>query len=233
MGRRGGAEDPQHAPPRSARCSPRPASTSTARPTSRCCNRSSPATRTKGSFGPDRWARTRLGKVALHHRRRPRAGPRPCGAAGLRRRRHHRGRLCATRSPAFPTRWPLPTIWPPPSSSSRTPERASWPSRPTSATAIAVRRRCRRVSTNSAGSTSSSPTPASRPMAGEDGWHDVIDVNLTGVHNTIDAAMPTDGQGRQGRIDRADQFRGRDWPVWAAPTPAPSATPPPSTAWSG
>jgi SDR family mycofactocin-dependent oxidoreductase len=30
------------------------------------------------------------------------------------------------------------------------------------------------------------------PMqAGEDGWRDVIDVNLTGVHNTVEAAIPT------------------------------------------
>jgi len=29
------------------------------------------------------------------------------------------------------------------------------------------------------------------PMeSGEDGWRDVIDVNLTGVHNTVEAAMP-------------------------------------------
>jgi SDR family mycofactocin-dependent oxidoreductase len=30
------------------------------------------------------------------------------------------------------------------------------------------------------------------PMqAGEDGWRDVIDVNLTGAHNTVEAALPT------------------------------------------
>ncbi|MDT7762693.1 MAG: hypothetical protein QOC63_2113 [Mycobacterium sp.] len=30
------------------------------------------------------------------------------------------------------------------------------------------------------------------PMqSGEDGWRDVIDVNLTGVHNTVEAAIPT------------------------------------------
>ncbi len=37
------------------------------------------------------------------------------------------------------------------------------------------------------------------PMqSGEDGWRDVIDVNLTGVHNTVEAAIPTmveQGQG--------------------------------------
>lgn len=27
------------------------------------------------------------------------------------------------------------------------------------------------------------------PMAGENAWHDVIDVNLTGVHHTVDVAM--------------------------------------------
>jgi NAD(P)-dependent dehydrogenase (short-subunit alcohol dehydrogenase family) len=28
-------------------------------------------------------------------------------------------------------------------------------------------------------------------QASEDGWRDVIDVNLTGVHNTVEAAAPT------------------------------------------
>ena len=27
-------------------------------------------------------------------------------------------------------------------------------------------------------------------QSGEDGWRDVIDVNLTGVHNTVEAAIP-------------------------------------------
>jgi SDR family mycofactocin-dependent oxidoreductase len=40
------------------------------------------------------------------------------------------------------------------------------------------------------------------PMqAGEDGWRDVIDVNLTGVHNTVEVAKPTMiEQGRGGSI---------------------------------
>jgi SDR family mycofactocin-dependent oxidoreductase len=40
------------------------------------------------------------------------------------------------------------------------------------------------------------------PMqAGEDGWRDVIDVNLTGVHHTVEAAIPTlVEQGRGGSI---------------------------------
>ena len=28
-------------------------------------------------------------------------------------------------------------------------------------------------------------------QAGEDGWRDVIDVNLTGAHNTVEMAIPT------------------------------------------
>ncbi len=39
------------------------------------------------------------------------------------------------------------------------------------------------------------------PMAGEDAWQDVIDVNLTGVYNTIDVAMrPLIKQGEGGSI---------------------------------
>ena len=39
------------------------------------------------------------------------------------------------------------------------------------------------------------------PMAGEDAWQDVIDVNLTGVYNTIDVAMrPMIKQGDGGSI---------------------------------
>ena len=61
-----------------------------------------------------------------------------------------------------------------------------------SATAPRCRPLFRRVSTSSAASTSWWPTPVSRPMqSGDDGWHDVIDVNLTGVYHTIKAAIPT------------------------------------------
>ncbi len=70
------------------------------------------------------------------------------------------------------------------------------------------------------------------PMqSGDDGWRDVIDVNLTGVYNTIKVAIPTMvKQGNGGSIVLISSAA--DWPASPAPTPAPSAMPPPSTAWS-
>ena len=71
------------------------------------------------------------------------------------------------------------------------------------------------------------------PMqSGDDGWRDVIDVNLTGVYNTIKAAIPTMvKQGTGGSIVLISSAAGLAGV--GSPTPAPWAMPPPSTAWSG
>ena len=46
------------------------------------------------------------------------------------------------------------------------------------------------------------------PMAaGDDGWRDVIDVNLAGVHHTVDVAIPIMIAGHR-RRRRVDQFGG-------------------------
>ena len=57
------------------------------------------------------------------------------------------------------------------------------------------------------------------PMeSGADGWRDVIDVNLTGVHHTVEVAKRTDGQTGHWRVDRADQFGRRpDRHRWRRP----------------
>ena len=50
------------------------------------------------------------------------------------------------------------------------------------------------------------------PMeSGADGWRDVIDVNLTGVHHTVEVAKRKMVKQGDWRVDRADQFgRGPD-----------------------
>ena len=53
-------------------------------------------------------------------------------------------------------------------------------------------RRCRPGSTNSVGVDIVIANAGIAPMqSGEDGWRDVVDVNLTGVHHTVDVAIPT------------------------------------------
>ena len=48
------------------------------------------------------------------------------------------------------------------------------------------------------------------PMgSGDDGWNDVIDVNLTGVYNTDQGLDTDDGQAGLGWVHRADQLRCR------------------------
>ena len=71
------------------------------------------------------------------------------------------------------------------------------------------------------------------PMeSGADGWRDVIDVNLTGVHHTVEVAMPTMvEQGDGGSIVLISSAAGL---VGIGSDDAgPSDTPPPNTAWSG
>ena len=70
------------------------------------------------------------------------------------------------------------------------------------------------------------------PMAGENAWHDVIDVNLTGVSPHRRRRDAADDQGGQRRRHRAHQFGDGAGRPRLARSPAPSATPPPSTAWS-
>ena len=70
------------------------------------------------------------------------------------------------------------------------------------------------------------------PMAGEDAWQDVIDVNLTGVYHTVDVGDAANDQGRQRRSDRADQLGRRAGRRRRRRRPVPSAMRPPSTAWS-
>ena len=68
------------------------------------------------------------------------------------------------------------------------------PPRPTSATRPRSRRPSTRARPSSARSTSCSPTPASprcRCTRARDAWQDVIDVNLTGVYNTVETAIPS------------------------------------------
>ena len=50
------------------------------------------------------------------------------------------------------------------------------------------------------------------PMARQEAparWQDVIDVNLTGVFNTVEVAIPAMIERGQGGADRADQLDGR------------------------
>ena len=122
----------------------------------------------KGQLAPDeRCARKRGTMVArgqgrVHHRRRPRSGPRGSGPAGVRRRQHHRGRhLRPDRVGSLPDGHPRRSRRRR-SSSSRTPARESWRGRPTFAIAQHCAPRCRPGSTNSADWTSSSPMRASR-----------------------------------------------------------------------
>ena len=68
----------------------------------------------------------------------------------------------------------------------------------------------------------------SRPAPGSD----VIDVNLTGVFNTVEIAIPSMiERGTGGAIVLTSSTAGIT--ASAAPPAAASATPPPSTAWSG
>ena len=71
------------------------------------------------------------------------------------------------------------------------------------------------------------------PMAGEDAWQDVIDVNLTGVYHTVDVAMrPMIKFGNGGSIVLTSSVAGpggRGLAAW----PVPSAMPLPNTASSG
>ena len=56
-------------------------------------------------------------------------------------------------------------------------------------------------------------------------WQDVIDVNLTGVFNTVEIAIPSMiERGRRQLHGRDQRDRRRAAAAWA--------TPPPSTAWS-
>lgn len=66
-------------------------------------------------------------------------------------------------------------------------------------------------------------------LSGPEGWRDVIDVNLTGVHHTVEVAIPTlVEQGDGGAIVLISSVAGLSASV--AATADPSATPPPSTA---
>lgn len=69
-------------------------------------------------------------------------------------------------------------------------------------------------------------------QSGDDGWHDVIDVNLTGVYHTIKAAIPTMvKQGTGGSIVLISSSAGLAGV--GSRTPVRWATPPPSTGSSG
>ena len=71
------------------------------------------------------------------------------------------------------------------------------------------------------------------PMAGEDAWQDVIDVNLTGVYHTVDVAMrPMIKFGNGGAIVLTSSVAGPGR-AWRRRWPGRSAMPRPSTASSG
>ncbi len=92
-----------------------------------------------------------------------------------------------------------------------------------------------RARPSSARSTSSSPTRASPRCPctrRREEWQDVIDVNLTGVYNTVEAAIPSMIERGAGRRDRAHQLHGGDQRHRRRRPRAGSVTPRPSTAWS-
>ena len=72
------------------------------------------------------------------------------------------------------------------------------------------------------------------PMeAGEDGWRDVLDVNLTGAYHTVEVAIPTMvEQGDGGAIVLISSVAGLV-PHEQRRSGRHSATPRPNTAWSG
>ena len=120
----------------------------------------------------------------------------------------------AGRSIAWPTRWPPPTTWPRPSSRSRRSTGASSAAQADVRDeaqlrqAFDARRGRDRPGRHRARQRRHRPDGAATEL--HSAWQDVIDVNLTGVFNTVETAIPSMMERGAGRRDRVDQLHRRD-----------------------
>lgn len=192
-------------------------------------SRWSPATRPRASCAAD--GRQSARKDRVHHRRRTRPGPGARPQAGLRGRRHHRRRPVRANR-VGPVSAGLPDDL---DATVKLVEE-------TGSRIVALQADVRdRDSLKTALLTGTAElgdrldiviaNAGIAPMAADNAWQDVIDVNLTGVYHTVDVAMkPMIKFGNGGAIVLTSSVAA--WSASAHRWRARSATPPPSTASS-